>query len=75
MQSRSLILVFLIPPYVVGDALADLVAVVETRSAHRSGLPARQPVTTGRENREQRKGEVRKETHGRGVFWQQRASS
>lgn len=37
---------WLIPPrpHVVGDALADLVAVVKISLAHRSGLSARQPV-------------------------------
>lgn len=33
-------------PHVVGDALADLVAVVKITMAHTSGLSARQPVTT-----------------------------
>lgn len=39
---------WLIPlrPHVVGDALADLVAVVKTSLAHTSGPSARQPVTT-----------------------------
>lgn len=46
--SAVLPLCLLIPlrPHVVGDALADLVAVIKTSLAHRSGLSARQPVTT-----------------------------
>lgn len=56
---------WLIPPrpHVVGDALADLVAVVKTSLAHRSGLSARQPVTaTERKKREEdRRGSQKKQ--------------
>lgn len=52
---------WLIPlrPHIVGNALADLVAVVKPGLAHQPGLSAWQPVTTGeRERAEVDRGEI-----------------
>lgn len=56
---------WLIPlrPHVVGDALADFVAVVKTSWAHRSGLSARQPVAARQREKKEEDGREIKKKH------------
>lgn len=70
-KGRSAVLLlcdWLIPPHVVGDALADVGAVVEIRRAHRPGISASQPVAA-REEEGRWEGEPDKARSRREARW------
>lgn len=65
---------WLIPPrpHVVGDALADFVAVVKTSWAHRSGLSARQLVAARQREKKEENGREIKKKHDQEERWKDR---